>query len=362
MPELRKTLHTLVREPINSPIIFFIFYKIIAHPILGWFICMYLSLYYLLKFISNLSELSLAKEVLFLYALPFYAFFCLLIIGEIGIALLFLKSIPIMILALEILRRQSAYQIFICLIFILIIELTYKSGWTDFISGGLRKRGSSLVSGGLTEIHSSAVLYILLLLFIVNKTHTKILSIFLVLLTRSRAALLVVAYYLLSVPKPSLKIIYGLFCIFGIVIFYEEIAEMTRFAEILNTAVSESQVLQRKLDQISNFSKLTLENVIIINPFLHDVSTVHRKSLWNVLYLPVNYFATLGFMGFILLLLLMVKKKWYRYWIYLSLANLSGVGLWQYFDATLGSVVYFDGYIFLSLLIIKGLGHEKKLI
>ena len=229
-----------------------------------------------------------------------------------------------------------------------------------FIVDPVANKSAYFRKWGLSIQYLIKFLLILLLIFIGNKTNIKIINICLILLTRSRAALLMVTYYLLSVPKLKWKIIYGLSCFFAIIIFFDDIIVLTRFAEILNTAVSESQVLQRKLDQISKLSKLNVENIILINPFLHDISTGSINSLWNVIYLPFNYFASLGLIGFIFLASLIVKKKWYPCWIYLSLANLSGVGLWQYFDGTLGPVVYFDGYIFLSLLVIKGMGHEKK--
>ena len=273
------------------------------------------------------------------------------------------------------------------MLIISVTEVIYKGIGIETLMSGFRSGGASLISGGLSEIHTSALLLTIILLPNLKDFQSahlakkiKILSLLFIpgIISSSRSALVMAFVGLIIMVTNNIKFKYSKISVVttllvaSAVLYYlvnnfDYVIESTRFIEIFDWSKGEGQAIQSKLAKVGAWITLgdSLQNIFVGKLFLMD--STYSESIITVIQIivlillsPLNYLLWFGFIGVLsqvllsrwLCLLNIASLKIAIYvWLALICAAFTGAGLLQDFDGTLGKTIYFDGLILASAIL-----------
>ena len=333
---------------IVMPLFFFVLYKVVALDPLGYFIVVILGVY--LIFVFFRSKFYVKDITLALVVIPVLPVISFLANGEIELLKIYAKTFVLMYFWLYIVINSKPRNVFWAMMFFMFAELWYKSAFLNVFEEGLRRGGASLISGGLTEIHSSIILVVIISFAYSASLYQRAFVFVLTLLAQARTAMLLF-FMLFARAKPFPIFIISFFILAGYLIGFERLSGIFRFNELVNADLSHNQVVSRKLEQLAIALKFDWHNIVLIDPFIHDRELPVDSKLWHTLLAPTKFFSSFGLYGIVMLWLFLKGKCLLRRFMVLSVAALAGPGVWQLFDASLGVVIYFDGWIYFTSII-----------
>lgn len=336
--------------------VFFVTYKVQPLDEVFWLstFLMSLSCFYTKSFSGGVS-----LPLVFLCFLSALVFSVSLIVGDLpfeGIDIA-LKAVILMFFVVKFFAKATPVEVVSAMVLISFIEITYKQVWSVFIETGLRHNGVSLVSGGLTEIHSSAA-FLAVIAFVKYQSSTFFTAFFFAVAGSARAAQVVLLSALIKYSKPMTMVIFIL-AILLLLVFSSELLYETRWSELFSRPLSENQVICNKLNRISGVMMLDDFKILFFgHPFLHDMSSACPKDYFTAslltLLAPFSSVFAYGILGVVLfmwIILFIPLRDSLELYMVFSLYLLTGAGQFQFFNGTHGDVVYFDGFIVLVFLI-----------